>query len=253
MQTIYLVHNYIAHQTLSLNSEKHSTPTFNWFDTTGSVGKLIVMSLYFLSSRGSRLYEHACKGNWKEVRYMLNRGANVNYRDFHSGRTALNAASYIGSRRVVRLLLDQEGVDVNSQDGWGDTALIEASLRGKVEVVRDLLNHEGVNVNIRSNSGSTALIDACEKGNLEVVLALLDHERVNVNIRDNHGDTALILASKNGHAEVVRALLNHEGMDVNAMNNLGSTALDVARRGQKHAVVLLLEQHLERRENLLEE
>ncbi len=87
------------------------------------------------SSKGSRLNEYACAGNRQQVRGMLKRGASVNFRDSRSGSTALIAASFSGSIRVVRALLEQEGVDVNIKDNDGDTALIEASKNGKWLVV----------------------------------------------------------------------------------------------------------------------
>lgn len=154
------------------------------------------------------MYEHACAGNLKEVRDMLNRGASVNFRDRHSGSTALIAASYEGCIEVVRALLKQEGVDVNIRDNDGETALIWASAKGTkghLKVVTALLKHDGVDVNIQNIGGWTALIDASYYGHVEVVRALLKHIDVRVNIHDNDGSTALIYASYCGYLEVVRA------------------------------------------------
>ena len=80
--------------------------------------------------QGSSLYEHASANNLLAVRYMLNNGANVNIRDNESGSTPLMTASWSNFYRVVRELLNHDGVNVNAQDGTGDTALMGASLQG---------------------------------------------------------------------------------------------------------------------------
>ena len=58
---------------------------------------------------------------------MLRRGANVNFRNMECGRTALIAAGSNSHNKVVRALLNHEGVDVNVKDNDGYTALITAS------------------------------------------------------------------------------------------------------------------------------
>ena len=83
----------------------------------------------------------------------LNQGTTDN------GFTALMFASENGDADVVKLLLAQEGVDVNqveTDDGW--TALMVASENGHADVVALLLAHEGVEDWISSKSaGKTAL------------------------------------------------------------------------------------------------
>ncbi|KAI2503221.1 serine/threonine kinase [Fragilaria crotonensis] len=191
-------------------------------------------------------------GNEKVVRLLLNdEEVDVNFQD-NDGATALYYASHNGQVEVVRALLEHDRVNVNIQDNDGDTALLLASEKGHLEVVRALLNHDGVDVNLPDMDGKTALIVASEFGHFEVVCALLNHEGVNVNIQDNDARTALIWARRKGHSEVVRALLNQEGVDVNVRDKYGYTALKVARMRPEDCAAHLLEENM-KRVKLLEE
>ena len=90
----------------------------------------------------------------------------MNYWDRHSGSTALSATSYIGSLSVVR---------------------------DHLKVVRALLNYQGVRANIQNNHGSTALIKASFNGHSELVQALLNHDGVYVNIQDDYMPTSRMM------------------------------------------------------------
>ncbi|KAI2491752.1 serine/threonine kinase [Fragilaria crotonensis] len=193
---------------------------------------------------GRKLYEQACEGNLERVCNLLQRGVDANFKDDENGCSILSAASSSGVVDVVRALLDDYNVDVNSKDNHGQTAIMMASWNGHVEVVRALLAHPGVDASIQSHLGWSALIYASTFDKLEVVRALLDHEGVDVNARDEAGDTSLILASRNGHVDVVRALLKHNRVDVNLKNHKGKTAVDVAHDCEKHDVVRCLEEHM---------
>lgn len=67
---------------------------------------------------------------------------------------------------VVRYMLDR-GVDVNAKDSAGNTALIAAATAGQWEMT-DLLLKAGADVNAVNSSGNTALMGAVAKGNIEI-------------------------------------------------------------------------------------
>jgi ankyrin repeat protein len=58
---------------------------------------------------------------------------------------------------VVKLLLDQEGIDINRQDNLGTTALSMTARYNWVESAKLLLEREDLNVNISDMEGKTAL------------------------------------------------------------------------------------------------
>ena len=82
------------------------------------------------------LYDSAEDGNLDRVCALLQRGANVNGLD-DFGRTALMAASMFGHDDVVRVLLAQDGVDLNIKAPCGQTAYSLALLQENKEVKTD--------------------------------------------------------------------------------------------------------------------
>ena len=99
----------------------------------------------------------ALAGDVREVRSLLERGANVKARDnFHRTPLIAAAANWSGcDPDLVKLLLDH-GADVNAQNRGGWTALAEAVWKGYVDVVALLLSR-GASVGIRAKDGRSAL------------------------------------------------------------------------------------------------
>jgi len=79
-------------------------------------------------------------GDFKKVKQLLEKGADVNARD-EDGWTALIKASYNGYEGIAELLIEY-GADVNAQNKYGDTALIYACWNGHKEVAELLLEKE---------------------------------------------------------------------------------------------------------------
>jgi len=153
------------------------------------------------------------------VRFLLERGADVNARD-DEGCTALMSASLDS----VRLLVEN-GADINARNSDGETAATKAS--GNITSVNNpwrqhllALLDMGADVNAARRSGHTILMSACWRGDLELVRVLLDRG-ADVNARTGNGYTALMDACNHhgqnpahGHTEIVRALLE-KGADPN--------------------------------------
>jgi len=108
-----------------------------------------------------------------------------------------------GDDEMVKIILENEEVDVNIEDDYGYTALCYAALKGYAEIV-DLLAENGANVNARNNGGS-ALVQAVYFGHLKIAKNLIDYGAdVNVNI---HGRSLVDYAAKKGYDELVEHLL----------------------------------------------
>jgi uncharacterized protein len=89
-------------------------------------------------------------GHSEVVRYLISRGADVNYAGFSEG-TALIFAAGAGQAELVSLLLDA-GADPNvALPRGGETALHTAASADQTEVVR-LLIRAGADVNRRTHS-----------------------------------------------------------------------------------------------------
>ena len=171
----------------------------------------------------------------RNVRLLLDRGADVHARS-QLGRTPLLvAASTHGTEETVGLLL-QRGAEINAADNTGVTPLIAAS--GNDTAVAKLLLAKGADVNAKANVGqsATALMGAAYNGNAELTRLLLAR-RVELNVvsADRTGNvkngpvlfgnvTALHMATTSGSAEVVKLLLD-AGAAVDTPDVRGMTAL----------------------------
>jgi ankyrin repeat protein len=103
----------------------------------------------FITNLDSQLIENAREGNLDQVLELLGKGAGLNGKDEY-GNTPLICASWNGHMEVVRVFLNEDGVDVNVKGEFDNTALIWASLKGHSEVIRALLSHYGVDVHVEN-------------------------------------------------------------------------------------------------------
>jgi ankyrin repeat protein len=158
----------------------------------------------------------------------------------------LSAASLYGHIEVVRLLLEQNGVDHQQvTTDIGTSAFFCACHGGHLEVAQLLLSLGGADVNqARTNvCGDTPLYVACYNGHTEVVRLLLASDGIDVNkARTEDGATPLYVVCFDGHTEVVRLLLACDGIDVNKARTDGNdTPLYAACwKGRTKIVQLLL-------------
>lgn len=80
-----------------------------------------------------RLTEAVVNDDAAGVRYLLNKGADVNAKD-ESGETALMKASFYGYADIVRILLEK-GAAVETKSAYSHTALENAQSKGYTEIV----------------------------------------------------------------------------------------------------------------------
>ncbi|KAM3455310.1 hypothetical protein MY3296_002498 [Beauveria thailandica] len=114
---------------------------------------------------------------WDELgaRILVQRGADLNARDFH-GRSVLHWFAIQGCAETVPLLL-RSGASVDMQDYCGQTALHWAVASGHAATARRLLKRNA-SAALPTNDGSTALHIAAYIGYLKMVhLLLSDKER----------------------------------------------------------------------------
>lgn len=114
-------------------------------------------------------------GSNEVAKLLLDRGANVDARDF-LGATPLQYASLHGQETVVELLTTR-GAAVNAQSAFGKTALHLAAVAGNKEVVIFLVAH-GADITVRNSDHQTPLqelqassLDAATKTNIAALLS----------------------------------------------------------------------------------
>ena len=162
--------------------------------------------------------------------------------------TALVAAARNGHSTVVKLLLDQYGVDTEQTgtvkfNGYvieGATALWSAAGAGHYEVVQTLVQHQA-DVNHSTVSDSTPLRAACYDGKLDVVKCLVQNQ-ADIHKPNKYGNTCIMIASYKGHYDVVTYLLAYGG-DVNAQAHCGATAMHFTAECGRLEIVKLLVKH----------
>jgi len=98
-----------------------------------------------------------------------------------------------------------------------------------VEIVKILLNDQRVDPNKANYYGETPFYVACEKGYIEIVKLLLNVEKVDINKADRNGTTPLHLVCKIGYIEIMEYILTHEKVDLKATNNRRKMAIETAR------------------------
>jgi ankyrin repeat protein len=113
-------------------------------------------------------------GNLEAVKYLVERGADVNAKD-NDGKTPLMwAAEYDGEKglNVVEYLI-RHGADI-SRERVRNSLLQLAAEYGHLNTVKYLVGH-GANVNAKDKNGKTPLIRAAYRGRLDVVKYLVEH------------------------------------------------------------------------------
>ena len=183
----------------------------------------------------------------KEIRQMI---MEINTEEIKEEKIMANdliSAAINGNIENVRLLLDR-GVNINFKDNYGDTALMWASSEDNIYIVEILLNH-GANIDLLDDDGDTALDLAVGDGNTDIIELLLEHG-AEVNIQNEFGETALIKASRYRRRDmdfvrldIVRLLLDG-GASPYLQNNNGDTALTMASRYGHTDIVDLLNRHI---------
>ena len=193
-----------------------------------------------------------------KVRFLAEKGANVNAQS-KQGRTALLvAAGYDGGTEIVKFLISK-GADLAAHDDAGETALLAATGANDTETAL-LLLQKGANVNTSSlgshgGGGRTPLINAAAEGNVTLMKALLA-KGADVNVASiaepyqvKNGQIALGLitplhmAVAFGSPDAVKVLLD-AGAKVNAQDVRGMTPLMLAigtDRANPAVVKLLLD------------
>lgn len=144
--------------------------------------------------------------NLDSIRLILGAGADVNA-ETHDGMRPLHVACIKQHARVVELLLEHEGLDVNAvHTETGDNALVLAAASNNLRIVK-LLATRHVDVNRRSKKGMTALIYAVHHGNAAMIDYLVRTAGARIDLRSPEADTILKYAVISGRADIVLRLL----------------------------------------------
>ena len=127
--------------------------------------------------------------------------------------------------RVLPLLLQADGVDINQRGAIGQTLLWEASINRRLDTAAALIAARA-DVNLADVVGRTPLWIASHMGVKSIVDALVT-AGADMNLTADDGGTPLLVAVDMGSKAIVEALVA-AGADVNIADEQGQTPLSVA-------------------------
>ena len=168
------------------------------------------------------LMSAAYKGQTQAVQFLIENGADINYRDeYNWGHTALMIATYQGHEEIVDVLL------ANNAEYNLNEAMTMAIVFNRVEAFRKAVN-EGADIySINPYTGFTPLMVSAKNNYFEITQILLAYG-VDITIKNpSTSMTAFMYAVQEGNFEIVELLLN-SGADVNEKRTDEMTPLMLA-------------------------
>jgi ankyrin repeat protein len=166
----------------------------------------------------------AMSGNTEIVDLLLENGAEINPKFCSEtmcsdGHSPLHAAAW-GSSAMLKYLVNK-GANVNIANEFGHTPLINAIRSDSLRNVK-ILCEAGINVNFADKFGYTALHKSAMLGDVESINILMEY-KADIHAKDKQGKTALHYAAINGNNDVITTLLK-AGAKIDAKDNSDNTA-----------------------------
>ena len=149
---------------------------------------------------------------------LLDRGADVNkttlYKYYQDDEdleelTPLMIASHHGHHKIVKRLIQVQGIDILFEDSLGWTALHLCAVSGSKECLEEMAKIPIVNWNCVTNTGRTPLFHCVGLSNSDCVKFILSQPSVNPNIQDEDSDTPILLCLKEMDRDMIEGFNSH--------------------------------------------
>lgn len=162
------------------------------------------------SSGMTALMWAAQNGNEKMVQMLLNiKGIDLNWAN-SGGKTALMLAAEYNNKNVIKLFAEAKvrgaNLDLDTQDHEGRSAAMLAEEYHNTEVM-ELLIRLGSKIDLHKKNDKSVLMEAVTNGQLDDVNVLIETKEIDLNESDDYLMTPLMLAARQGDAPIVKALL----------------------------------------------
>ncbi len=189
------------------------------------------------------LLRAASNNNFPIVKYLIERGADVNMVGNVQYSSALHWAANYGNMEMAQYLVEKGAlIDVINIGGYSPYSWACTSTPAKNELAK-YLSSKGANVNFRFNGTNTYLIEYAQYPLRSDAVKCFIESGANLDLQTNLGDTALHWAAFKGNVDSVRYLIE-KGANPNIKNNGGHTVFDVAT-GEAKNYLLAIKKELE--------
>ena len=175
------------------------------------------------------------KNDAKTVVALLEKGADVNYKDF-SGKVPLNIAIENNDKNMISLLLEKDA-NIEYKDNNGCTPLLNAVASENIDMASFLLE-KGAFINCKDSLGQTPLLVAL-RYNYKNMISLLLEKSAAINIFDSHSKSALDFAIENEDLDLISFLLER-GAEIGDNDSSLKMALDFAIKNDNADILSLL-------------
>ncbi|XP_067648836.1 kinase D-interacting substrate of 220 kDa-like [Haliotis asinina] len=177
---------------------------------------------------GDSILHWACKGGYLGmVKYLLSLcNLDINCQG-KGGNTPLMYAVLWRRKDICEFLMSM-GANMSQVNDNNNNVLHIASMLERLDVMKSLLLQGSVDINSRGMHGKTALMNAAYHGKRKMFDLLVSQGSM-TNLVDDDGHTILHLASLGGHVEMVKYILSQNMTDINARDKDGKTAAMIAK------------------------
>ncbi|XP_067669979.1 ankyrin-3-like [Haliotis asinina] len=174
-------------------------------------------------------------GHEEIFHFLVRNGSDVTHVS-NDDDNVLHFACLGGNVEIVKYILSQDFIDINSRGKFGRTPVMKAAWGGHVSLF-DLLERVGADLSLVSEQGDTVLHLACHRDHVPMVKHILTKHIVGVNSRGMNGRTPVMIAAMYGHKGVLNVLVDNGG-DVSLVDSNGENVLHAACRGGNSNMVL---------------
>ena len=165
-------------------------------------------------------------GHFKIVRYLIQRGANVNA--ISNKRSSLYLALQTDHFEISNYLI-RHGAEINANDGDDLPLLHLAAQKGMLDIVQYLVDSQEDSwpyLNAKDDRQQTALHLAANQGLLNIVQCIV-RGGADIEAKNGEKQTALHVAAMTGHFEVCKFLIDCRA-NINSFDQLNRTPLHFA-------------------------
>ncbi|MEZ5757781.1 MAG: ankyrin repeat domain-containing protein [Emcibacteraceae bacterium] len=171
---------------------------------------------YVFAQQGSmsdsyKLLKSVKDKNYSDLRNYLQKGTNVNTRDYNDGETPLYLATLEKDKVMVTFLLANNANTDLSVKSTGETPLMVA-VRLRAHEILKMLISQRADLNIKDKNGETALYKAVQLNDRASVKELLD-AKADWSLADNTGRTPYDLTLENRRLRSIQQMLDEAGAE----------------------------------------